>query len=911
MNISTSSLAQLEQSHFYQMMNQRQLPWESLWGGNFKTGQMIPKEKLAQWLEEQKIVDEISLKQSLRQLRYMVMMGLIQLDFLGKVSLEDVCSLLSDLADLSIQTSISFLSDELEKKYGKPFSSHPDFEGLWVVAMGKLGGRELNVSSDIDLIYLYETDGETSGPRVISNEEFYTHLARRLGACLSENNADGFVFRVDIRLRPNGDSGPLVCSLSMLESYFLLQGRTWERMAWCKARLINTNKRKEELFHSIVHPFVFRKYMDAEAVLSIADLSRQIQQEQTRRQTKLKDIQSNQSSWIDVKLSRGGIREIEFIAHWFQLTWGGRFPLLQQRPTLIVLAEAEKLGYLKQGDHQILSQAYRFFRRVEHVLQYQNDEQTHRLWLDKIDFLETLAAWMKPMVGKGLSINELLSEIERQRNHVMSLFDRHILQKQSLLTDDLGRQVFGDNGESLPDIWRHFLDDQKIQVLPVSTQGYLKKIARNVENRLADKQEGQYQSDAMVGRLISFLESIKGRKTYLSLLAQYPEALKRLVMLLDASPWVSRFLTSYPMLLDDLLQPLSLDLSLDVDHFTDQLLARLSHTGDQEQQMEWMREEQKSRMLNILVHDIAGSLTVERVADALSMVADVCLKVALQLCWGQVKKRHRSVPKVAILGFGKLGGKELGYGSDLDLVFVYEKDELDEDVDFLPMVYGQLVQRMMTWMTAPMRSGSLYEVDLRLRPDGGAGLLISEWESFCVYQRKKAWDWEHQALSRARFVAGDIGIGTKFELFRNEILSQHRDLLLLKKEIHQMRQKMREHHKPQAGLFDLKHGDGGLIDFEFCVQFWVLAYSGRYPALLDNLGNIALANQMAHLNVPEQPKPAIIMAASEAYRQLRAKQHALRLAERGADMVSISDLLREREAIHLLYEQLFSEGLRG
>jgi glutamate-ammonia-ligase adenylyltransferase len=765
---------------------------------------------------------------------------------------------------------------------------------LHVVGMGKLGGRELNVSSDIDLIFVYPEDGETDGAQRLSNHEYFTLLARRMIAVLNELTADGYVFRVDVRLRPYGDSGPLVMSFDMLENYFITQGREWERYAWIKARPISGDRGDELL--ELVRPFIYRRHLDYSAFASMRELHQQIRREVERR-----DMHDN------IKLGPGGIREIEFITQVFQLIRGGRDAALRQQPTLTVLPLLAERNQLPQAAVAELREAYVFLRNLEHRLQYLDDQQTHALPTDDAD-RERVAHSMG-----CLTYQDFLEILSRHRASVAHHF----------------RQIFATSSQDLhglATLWQEDADSAGIAsgVAQLSGLGY--KRAEDLQRRLqAMRTSGRYRRmpavsqlrldrlvplaidvasshadpDATLERILQLFESVSRRESYLAMLEEYPQALARLAELMSASPWVAQYLTQHPILLDELLDTRTLYAAPDWPTLRQQLNANLGDAAnDVEKQMDILRHFKHAQTMRMVAQDLAGTLPLEALSDHLSDLACLILSAVLTIAWPEVRQRHRDRPAFAIIGYGKLGGKELGYASDLDLVFLYADDAPEAAEN-----YARLAKRINNWLTSATAAGVLYDTDLRLRPDGAGGLLVSPLDSFREYQSRQAWVWEHQALTRARFAAGDAEIGRKFEALRVKILQQRRDIIVLRREVVTMRKKMLDAHPNTSGLFDLKHDRGGIIDVEFIVQFLVLGYSSTHAVLTGNIGNLALLKLAASLGLIES---ATAQSAHDAYRRFRKLQHSLRLNGERYARVAPDTVAEAAGTVRALWDAVFS-----
>ncbi len=810
---------------------------------------------------------EQTLKSDLRRFKQRAYARIAARDLAGLASLAEVTETMTLIAEIAVDRALAVLGNSLVARFGRPLSDAGEEQQLIVIAMGKLGGRELNASSDIDLIFVYPEDGETDGAdgRAISNFDFFTRLGRQLINAISEVTDEGQVFRVDMRLRPNGDSGPLVCSFEMLENYLVSQGREWERYAWIKARPLGHAGAHWQALEAIRLPFVFRKYLDFGAINAMRSLHAQIRREVARR-----DMAGN------IKLGPGGIREIEFIAQVFQLIRGGRETQLQIRPTLEVLELLVRRGDLAAEVVRELTSAYGFLRRLEHRLQYLDDAQTHSLPEQPED---------QALVARAMgysSFAALLAELDDHRGNVSRHFDA----------------AFADPNRvrhALEGVWQNSEDP----AASLARIGY--RDAAAAARRLAGMhQAGRYQQlaapvrerfDALVPRVIEvcaatpnpdqtlarsldILEAIARRAAYLELLLEYPRALARVAELASASAWAADYLGQHPLLLDELLDPRLLEVLPDWAVFRSQLQAALDAAEpDTEEQMDLMRNAHHAQLLRLLAQDVAGLLQLEKLSDHLSALADIMLDLALVCAWRKLPKRHLELPRFSIISYGKLGGKELGYASDLDLIFLF-----DDPTPEAAQIYARLAMRINTWISGRTPAGILFETDLRLRPNGDSGLLVSSLDAFRKYQLESAWVWEHQALTRARFSAGDAGIGSAFEQIRAEILNKPRDLAELRREVLMMRQRMVDAHATKATQaddgFDLKQDPGGLIDVEFIVQYLVLGHARAHPELVANLGNIALLRIAGGLGLIP---PTLAEKVGDAYREYRRTQHAQRL----------------------------------
>jgi glutamate-ammonia-ligase adenylyltransferase len=837
--------------------------------------------------------DEATLKAGLRRLRASVLARVAARDLARLGDLAEVTETMTTLADVAVAHAALILAAGLAARHGEPRSSSGERQELVVVGMGKLGGRELNVSSDIDLIFVYAEDGETDGAQRISNFDFFTRLGRSLIGALAEVTGDGQVFRVDMRLRPNGDSGPLVASFDMLENYFIAQGREWERYAWIKARPLCGVQ--AEALAAISRPFVFRKYLDYGAVNAMRELHAQIRREVSRR-----DMANN------IKLGPGGIREIEFIAQVFQLIRGGRDRALQVRPTLAVLGLLAERGILAAGAVRELGTAYRFLRNLEHRLQYLDDAQTHDLPGDPAD---------QALIARGMGFADfaaLLEELDDHRANVSRHFEA----------------VFADpnrNGHGLAAVWQS-ADGSEAAAQVLARLGY-GDAAASAQRLAGVRASARYQQmppgirerfdalvprvieaaaetpnpDATLARSLDLLEAISRRAAYLALLQQYPQALKKVAQLVGASSWAAGYLTRHPVLLDELLDSRLLEAAPDWAAFRSHLLALLDeHEPDTERQMDLMREAHHAQVFRLLAQDLAGLLALEKLSDHLSELADILIDLSCRMVWRKLAKRHREEPKFAVIAYGKLGGKELGYASDLDIIFLFEDDAAEA-----PEIYARLAQRINTWISSATPAGILFQTDLRLRPNGEAGLLVSSVDAFRKYQMEAAWVWEHQALTRARYSAGNAEIGRQFEAIRIEVLRKERDPEALKREVLEMRGKMAATHANKSEFFDLKHDRGGLIDVEFIVQYLVLAYAHRHAELTGNLGNLALLKIAAGLGlIPADLSERV----RNAYRTYRTLQHSLRLNDAHYARVERAAVAQKIESVLALWRAVFAQG---
>lgn len=861
---------------------------------------------------------EQAIGQALRRLRAEVMCTVIERDLRGLATLAEVTGAMTDLAELSIQHALATLTEDMAPTFGRPIGEHSgEVQELIVVGMGKLGGRELNVSSDIDLIFLYDEDGDTAGgQRSLSNHEYFARLGRRLISVLAECTADGYVFRVDMRLRPNGDAGPLACSLGMLEEYLVVQGREWERYAWIKGRVVSSMatphaQRTADQLARLTTPFVFRRYLDYGVIAAIRSLHAQIRAEAAKRSGGLAGHGVNQRS-ADIKLGRGGIREIEFMAQVFQLIRGGQDLALRARPTLEVLAIAVERGLLPAGQALQLSDAYRFLRQLEHRLQYRDDAQTHHLPTSEEEqsavarmmgcpdwpaLLARLAELQEPVAQQ---FEVTFSDPEQGQPPAETLWPALAHgEDEEAPCARLAQAGYSDCGGLLERL-RATAASPRYRALSEQSRARFDLLV----NRALDLAGRQDDADATIARFLDFFDAISRRASYLSLLSEYPQAMERVAHTLHASRWAATYLTRHPQLLDELLDAEALASVPDWAAFRARLGERLlAAHGQVEAQMDILRREHHAETFRVLLQDLHGRLTVEQIADRLSDLADAMLDVTLTAVWQQLPMRHRDTPRFAVIAYGRLGGKELGYASDLDIIFLH-----DDDDDGAAEIYAAYARRLITWLTSHTAAGMLFDVDTRLRPNGAAGLLVTSFESFRRYQMRQgdntAWVWEHQALTRARFCAGDRELGARFERLREEVLCQARDADTLRQEIVAMRHKVAEGHPNRSDRFDLKHDRGGMVDIEFTVQYLVLLHSRAHPQLTRNAGNIALLRMAGQLGLIEA---TLAEAVGDAYRTFRARQHKLRLD--GQDQARVPPQTIEAQArdVRALWQAVFGE----
>jgi len=837
--------------------------------------------------------DEPALKTRLRRLRRREMLRIAWRDLAGWADLDETLATLSEFADACVDGALARLHAWAVAKSGEPQgeqSGKP--QRLVVLALGKLGGQELNFSSDIDLIFAYPEEGETQGAAPLSNHEFFIRLGQSLINVLHENTADGFVFRVDMRLRPNGASGPLALSFGAMEHYYQTHGREWERYAFIKARVIAGDIQAGAELLKTLKPFVYRKYLDYGTIESIRDMKAMIERETAR-----KGMHGN------IKLGRGGIREIEFIAQTQQLIRGGREPQLQERRLLTVLPRMVAAGCMDARTGEELTQAYIFLRNIEHRLQMAADQQTQQLPTDEAG--ERRLAFASGFADvKGLA-NELERSRDKVHRHFAQLFrteagaagerepDRLAAVWLGTADAESARQILRDSGYTQPEEALNLVNAlREGPMVSAYSTGARARIDRVVP--LVLKAAGQSDDPlTTLQRLVHLLEAVGRRTVYFSLMAENPQVLTQLVRLGSASPWIANWIAQHPIVLDELLNPTLYELPTPAA-LQDELRQRLAHIpeDDLELQMEVLREFRHGHVLRVAATDIGPGLAPEQTGAALAAVAESMVTAALELAARDLERKHgapqcpgrETPPGFAVIGYGKLGSQELGYGSDLDMIFLYEgcDEGMTHGARALPneAFFARLGQRLIHILTTRTPGGILYEVDMRLRPSGKSGPLVTSLAAFRDYQRDHAWTWEHQALVRARPVAGSPLLTRQFAEVREEILCRPRDPAKLRTEVREMRDKMAaekvRHDDTQA---DVKHDPGGIVDIEFMVQYWVLRWAHDHPGLTRHTENIQLLEALKAEGLLE---PARAELLTQAYRRYLSVEHRLKLMERGS-----------------------------
>jgi glutamate-ammonia-ligase adenylyltransferase len=886
--------------------------------------QSLPEDAFDRELRQLLSPEGAELSPVLRHYRARHMLRIVWRDFCRLADTLETVRDTSLLAEAAIARALAHCEIDLHRRYGVPRGRHSGApQQMIVLAMGKLGARELNVSSDIDLIFAYPEAGETdSTAQSVSNEQFFTRLGQALISALDQITPDGFVFRVDMRLRPYGESGALAHNFAALEDYYQDQGRDWERYALIKARPVTGDPQRASELMAMLRPFVYRRYIDFGVIESLRGMKQMINTEVRRR-----GLQDN------VKLGHGGIREVEFIAQCFQLIRGGRDLGLQQRELLPVLDECVALGCLPPQAVADLRAAYLFLRDSEHAIQGYDDRQSQELpqaplpraalaavmgFANWESYLAVLDAHRQVVAGHFRELIAAPGEEQPADAEDDSSLWGDGLTAQSLAA--LGYRRAQESFEALQAL------QQSPRVLTLQEQGrerlrqFMPRLLRACAE-LAEPGPGEVMPgdpDLALQRVLPLVAAVVRRSAYLVLLLENRPALAELVALCGASPWIADQLMRYPVLLDELLDRTSLYSAPDKDLLRDQLRQQVARLplDDLEAQMDALRYFKASHVLRVAASELSGRLPLMKVSDKLTWIAEVLLDQVLAVAWADLGNkygqpaRRGSGPGFAVFGYGKLGGIELGYGSDLDLVFIYDAvsggaTDGERSIDNA-VFYTRLGQRMIHIMETHMPMGQLYEVDMRLRPSGDSGMLVTTLQGFRSYQKESAWTWEHQALVRARFVAGDPEVAVAVDAVREEILRQPRDVAALAREVHAMREKMRQHllphERPDEGEFDLKQGTGGIVDIEFMVQYAVLAWSHRVPELARWSDNVRILETLGRAGLFERQE---CEALTQAYLAYRSAAHQLSLQQQPG-VAPAGTFAAERAVVCAKWRQLFA-----
>jgi len=844
------------------------------------------------------VKDDQKLSFLLRLLRRREMVRIAWRDLADWADLSETMADLSNLADACLDKALSVLYDWQCAEYGIPVGKDGLQQNLIVLAMGKLGGRELNFSSDIDLIFTYPESGETQDATTsISNEEFFVGLCRRLIKVMGAATSDGIVFRVDTGLRPYGKSGPLVMNFDAMEDYYQEQGREWERYAWIKARVAAGDKEAGTLLLKRLKPFIYRRYLDFGAFESLRDMKHSIALEVQR-----KKMANN------IKLGPGGIREIEFFGQVFQLIRGGVVSALQENSIQRVLTVLAFENYIPQQTCDEFTNAYQFLRNTENRLQEFADQQTHELPSDS-------AAKVRLAASMGFADpDSFLGLLAKHRENVHHHFNKLLESKDSEYSDDPGAGI----ETGLEIIWQGLTETKHCREVLAKT-GYensvevirLLEYLRNDPATQSLSSEGRSRLDKLMpqmlreiglaeqplpvlNRIIDLVKAIERRTNYLSLLLENPTAISHLVRLANASPWIASFLTRHPVLLDELLDPRTLYMPPEKSDLVTEVSKKLDRMPGQdlEHQIEELCIFKQVNTLRVAAADVSGALSLMRTSDHLTEIAETVLDEVVELAWRHLVVKH-GTPKCqlqkksisrgfAVVAYGKLGGIELGYASDLDLVFLHAGIGGQTHGGLHPIdnaqFFARLGQRVIHILTAHTPAGLLYEPDMRLRPSGGSGLLVSHIEGFKDYQMNNAWTWEHQALIKARPVSGATEMAQRFNQIRKEILARPRTKSKLQAEVADMRQRMRQELlHPEPDVFDLKQSPGGIVDIEFLVQYLVLLKSCEYVELVKWTDNVRILETLIETGILEEHKATLL---KKAYLTYRAAVHKLSLQEK-------------------------------
>lgn len=879
----------------------------------------------------EQFADESELDRTLRQLRNRVTAECIWRDFSGDWDLPRVCARLTALAELCIQTALAWHQRQLIQRHGVPRDREGNPQSMIVLGMGKLGARELNLSSDIDLIFAYPEPGETDGDRYpekrsLENQAFFQRLGQRLIKSLDAVTADGFVFRVDMRLRPYGESGPLVSHFAALEDYYQTQGREWERYAMIKARPLAGDAEACAELMELLRPFTYRRYIDFSAIDALREMKALIQ-----RQVRARGLTDN------IKLGRGGIREVEFIAQAFQLIRGGREPELRERNLLKLLPLLEQGGHLQTGGAAELARAYVLLRRVEHALQAEGDRQTQTLpqeaeRRERLAFALGRENW-EQLLGE---LGEARAGIEREFDGVIAP-PEEIAELPSAEWDLLWASCARDEGRE-EGLEEGLEEDRETNLQQLRAAGFTRpeetlKLLADLRGEkilaalpaasrarldqsmplLLAAAAGSEQPGLALARVLPLVRSVLRRSAYLVLINENPPVLAQLLKLCAASPWIAEQLARHPILLDELLDQRRLLAPASASDIAGELRQELLRieADDLEAQMECLRHFKQSQSLRIAAQEVSGALPLMKVSDSLTWLAEAILQQSLALAWEQLTQKYGAPAdasaedmRFAIIAYGKLGGLELGHGSDLDIVFVHDADtqgatEGSTSIDNLSF-YTRLAQRLIHILQTRTLSGPLYEVDTRLRPSGNSGLLATSLAAFEKYQRESAWTWEHQALVRARPVAGSPRLAADFEQLRLDILCRARDEQKLRTEVVAMRDKMRAHLDKSGEGFDLKQGAGGIVDIEFMVQYYALAWAQKAPSIVRYTDNIRILESLAEAGLMPAHQAAHLIDAYKAY---RSEGHRLALQQLPG-VVAGDHFTAERKTVQTSWQQL-------
>jgi [glutamine synthetase] adenylyltransferase / [glutamine synthetase]-adenylyl-L-tyrosine phosphorylase len=869
--------------------------------------------------------DEAHAKKQLRCHRHRKMLHILWREYANTAGQGETLASLSTLADELLLAARSVAAESLVARFGTPVDASGGQIPLIILAMGKLGGFELNFSSDIDIIFLYPANGETNGPRRLSAQEYFVRFARRIVSLLDDTSEDGFVYRVDTRLRPFGESGPLVVSFSSLESYLLQHGRSWERYAYVKARVVgdrDNSEASDELLRKLIEPFVYRRYLDFGVFESLRDMKSLIAEEVRKRE--LAD---------NIKIGPGGIREIEFIVQSLQLVRGGGNAKLRCPELELAMRELDHSRSLSAESIAELTAAYRFLRRLENLIQAIRDQQTHDIPHDSTDRARLALAM------RFEDWDSLAEAVAAHRANVSRHFQRVAFRAQ-------GERAAAEPRDRFSALWDAPADEESwsssLQEQGFSRPGYLaetlvafssskpvQQLSSSAQRRLRHfipkllaLLQARQSPDQTLQRVLTIVSRILRRSAYIALLNENHAAMQRLVDLCEQSAYLADEIGRFPMLLDEMLDPRLFTAAVSLSSMLTDISDRLKQvaTLDSERQIEILSQFQRATLFRIAVADFSGEMPVMKVSDALTELAEVVLKHTLELAWADMAKKHgepvvvlngvRRKAGLGVIAYGKLAGMELSYRSDLDLVFLHDSTGEEQQTDGASplensMFFARLVRRLVHFLTTQTSSGALYEVDTRLRPSGRSGLLVTSVDAFERYQLENAWTWEHQALLRSRPVAGSVRVQREFEQVRSNILRNHVDKKRLADEVRQMRARMRKQHdKSSLDRFDLKQGRGGIADLEFLVQYLALKNAVNREAVIyyrDNirqLGTLGAANCLSQLDVSE---------LQDIYRDYRSRLHQLAL-DRAPPLVKDSEFVRQRQFVLAQWQRQLAQA---
>ena len=864
--------------------------------------------------------DEQELNRQLRLFRRREMQRIIWRDLNRLADLTETTRDVTLLAEACIQVALDYLHPIVVENFGRPLDSRGNEQKLLVIAMGKMGGGELNLSSDIDLIFAYPEAGQTEGSKkTVSNQQFFERLGQKLIACLDAQTVDGFVFRVDMRLRPYGQSGPLVQNFAALEDYYTTQGRGWERFAMVKARVVSGDSVCAAVLQEIIDPFVYRRYLDYGAIEALRDLKRKINLEVAR-----KGMHSN------IKLGQGGIRELEFIVQSFQLIRGGRLPCLQVQSFKQALDQIAAEGLLEADIVSQLWRAYEFLRNTEHALQAIDDKQTQQLPMDELSQQRVAA------VMDATHWDDFLQQLDSHRENVHRCFSDMIADEDQVSAEQKNSELSWRpemNADESIALLKALNYHQPQAILETLTQFYASRAVVALSAVPRTRLDGlmpevlrvcaaQEDSDRTFGLVFNLIQAVLRRSVYLTLLIENAQALEQLALLCQRSKWIADQLAAFPDLLDELLDPRNLYATYSKTDLQDQLRQQTLRleVNDQEQQMEVIRYFVRACNLRIAASEITGRLSLMQASDQLTWTAEVVVEHVANVAWHQMAEKYgtpaspidrmdsSATPGFIVIAYGKVGGLEMGYKSDLDLVFLH--DDLASETSGGPRsvdsstFFARLGQRIIHLLSTSTHAGMAYEIDMRLRPSGNSGMLVSSLSAFEKYQQQSAWTWEHQALVRSRVIAGDKITAQSFNTIRIEQLRRKRNIEKLRDDVVEMRSKMRKHldKSTKDGKYCLKQASGGIVDIEFMVQFAVLAWSHKSEPLVQWTDTVRLLETMSNTGVISEPQAQQLI---EAYKIYRSAAHDLQLQNQPAEVL-LSEFTEQREAVQQCWRSFLS-----